>query len=90
MDGRSCSRARWPSGASSGKILMALVESMATLPGGRRRRQSDIAAIAAAAEQAAPEAASRLIERVRARTLDLLLDHASASASIEKALRGGA
>ncbi len=69
--------------------VTALVETLPTTPGGRRRRRSDLVAIRAAAERDAPDEATRLLERVRARTLDLLGDHVGTLVLVERVLRDG-
>lgn len=68
--------------------VTALVETLPTLPGAGRRRRRDLAAIDAVAGRTAPGAAARLVERVRARTLDLLGDHAAALAVAERTRTG--
>lgn len=67
--------------------VRTLVEAMATLPGGRRRRRADGDVIDAAASRMVDEDARRVVEWVRARTLDIMGDQAAALAIVERALR---
>lgn len=68
------------------EAVAELVETIPTRPGGRRGRRPAGDAIDAVAERRASDEARRLIERVRARTLDLLGDQAGAMAVVERAL----
>lgn len=52
--------------------VRALVEALPIVPGGRRRARRDAAAMPTTAEGTAPEEASRIVMRVRARTFELL------------------
>jgi hypothetical protein len=73
--------------AELGAGVAALVSAMPSLPRSRRGRRPDGDVIRRAAERTAPDEARALVERVRARALDLLGDHAGAVAIVEGALR---
>ena len=66
--------------------VAALPAEVASRPGSRRQRPDH--EVARVAQRTAPQAAAILVERVRARTLDLLGDHMGALGIVERALRG--
>jgi len=65
--------------------VTALVAEFPTVPGGRRRRPDRD--VTRGVERTAVEGAGTLLERVRARTLDVLGDHAGSAAIVVGALR---
>jgi len=67
----------------------SLVATVPTPSGSRRGRRADGHAIRKAAERTAPDEARVLVARVRARTIDVLGDHAGAVAIVEGVLRAG-
>lgn len=67
--------------------VAAMVSMMPAVSGARRTRRAAGEAIRKAAERSAPDEARALVELVRARTLDLLGDHAGAVAIVKRALR---